>query len=107
MIDHNFYKTKTKPMHHSRSFAFIRGCLFRICLLAAGCFATLSARIAAADALGDIQHRGTLVWGGDQEGGAPFVFPDPKDPSHLIGFEVELADMLAGELGVKAKFQQG
>jgi polar amino acid transport system substrate-binding protein len=64
-------------------------------------------KVAAADALDDIHHRGTLIWGADQEGGAPYVFPDPKNPEHLIGFEVELADMLAAELGVKAKFYQG
>jgi polar amino acid transport system substrate-binding protein len=62
---------------------------------------------ATADALDEIQKRGTLVWGGDQEGGGPYVFPDPKDPQKLTGFEVELAEMLAAELGVKAKFQQG
>ena len=42
-----------------------------------------------------------------KKGAAPFVFPDPKDPNHLLGFEVELAEMLAGELGVKAEFKQG
>ena len=35
------------------------------------------------------------------------MFPDPKNPERLIGFEVELADLIAQELGVKAKFQQG
>src|ERR1700690_1846012 len=68
---------------------------------------TILMRRAAADTLDDIQRRGTLIWGGDQEGGAPYVFPDPKNPEHLIGFEVELADLIAQELGVKAKFQQG
>lgn len=67
---------------------------------------TLS-RTADADTLDKIRNRGTLNWGGDQEGGGPYVFPDPKDPNHLLGFEVELAELLAGELGVKAKFQQG
>ena len=64
-------------------------------------------RRAAADALDDIHRRGTLIWGADQEGGGPYVFPDEKNPEVLRGFEVELADMLAGELHVKAKFQQG
>ncbi len=81
--------------------------LICISLIAAGLLALLCARTVRADALEEIHRRGTLVWGGDQEGGAPFVFPDPKDPSKLTGFEVELADMLADELGVKAKFQQG
>jgi polar amino acid transport system substrate-binding protein len=67
----------------------------------------LTPRLAGADALEAIQKRGTMIWGGDQEGGGPYVFPDPKDPHKLIGFEVELAEMLAAELGVKAKFQQG
>lgn len=64
-------------------------------------------RSAAADGLDDVKQRGTLIWGGDESGGAPYVFPDPKDNTHLIGFEVELADELAKELGVKAQFQQG
>ena len=33
-----------------------------------------------------------LRWGADAQGGAPYVFQDPMDPNHLIGFEVELAD---------------
>jgi polar amino acid transport system substrate-binding protein len=78
----------------------------RICLLIgiAGC---LFAQTCLADGLDKVKQRGTLIWGGDQEGGAPFVFPDPKDPNKLIGFEVELAQMLANELGVKAEFKQG
>jgi polar amino acid transport system substrate-binding protein len=66
-----------------------------------------SPRPAAADALDEIHRRGTLIWGGDQEGGGPYVYPDEKDPKILRGFEVELAEMLAGELHVKAQFQQG
>lgn len=50
--------------------------------------------------------RGELVWGADQEGGGPYVYPDPADPSRLLGFEVDLADLLAAELGVKARFFQ-
>jgi polar amino acid transport system substrate-binding protein len=60
-----------------------------------------------ADGLDDVRQRGELVWGGDQEGGGPFVFPDESDPSMVRGFEVELAEELAKELGVKARFQQG
>ena len=41
---------------------------------------------------------GTLRWGGDAEGGAPFQLRDPQDPSRVIGFEVELVDALADEL---------
>lgn len=44
-----------------------------------------------------------LRWGADSQGGAPYVFQDPSDPNHLIGFEVELADAIAKRLGLKAR----
>ena len=47
-----------------------------------------------------------LRWGGDSASGAPYVFQDPKDPSHVIGFEVDAANLLAAELGMKAQFVQ-
>lgn len=53
-----------------------------------------------------IKKRGYLLWGSDAEGGAPYVFPDPKEPSRLIGFEVDLAEAIARELGVKARQSQ-
>ncbi len=61
---------------------------------------------AHAGTLDGIKKRGYLLWGSDAEGGAPYIFPDPKDPSKLIGFEVDLADAIARELGVKAKQAQ-
>ena len=39
-----------------------------------------------------------LRWGGDSEGGFPYMFPDPKDPKKLIGFEVDIVDALAKEM---------
>ena len=33
-----------------------------------------------------------LRWGGDAEGGAPFVEADPSDPSKLRGFDAEVAE---------------
>ena len=63
-------------------------------------------RVGAAE-LAEVRARGELVWAADQEGGGPHVFPDPADPRRLTGFEVDLADLLAAELGVKARFQQG
>jgi polar amino acid transport system substrate-binding protein len=94
-------------MSDSRLTALIRGCSIWISFLAVALFATVDTQSVSADTLDEIHRRGTLVWGGDQEGGAPFVFPDAKDPTQLVGFEAELADMLASDLGVKAKFQQG
>lgn len=64
-------------------------------------------RPARADLLDDIRRRGAMIWGGDQEGGGPFIYPDLADPSHVVGFEVELAELLAADLGVKARFFQG
>jgi len=68
---------------------------------------TLCHSLAAADTLADVRSRGELVWGADQEGGGPYVFPRDDDPEQVTGFEVELADRLAAFLGVKARFFQG
>ncbi|MCK6455099.1 MAG: ABC transporter substrate-binding protein/permease [Phycisphaerae bacterium] len=62
--------------------------------------------VAFADALDDIRARGELIWGADQEGGGPYVYPDPDDPNRLIGFEVDLADALAKSIGVRARHYQ-
>ena len=53
-----------------------------------------------------IRAAGVLRWGGDVQGGEPYVYDDPRQPGHLIGFEVELAAALARELGVRAEFVQ-
>ena len=48
-----------------------------------------------------------LVWGGDAEGGAPFVEADPADPSRVRGFDVEVAERIARGLGRRsARFVQ-
>ena len=47
-----------------------------------------------------------LRWGGDAEGGAPFVEADPRDPARVVGFDVEIADLLATGLGREARFVQ-
>ncbi len=47
-----------------------------------------------------------LRWGGDAEGGAPFVEADPNDPSRMIGFDVEVAELVAQRLGRTAQFVQ-
>jgi polar amino acid transport system substrate-binding protein len=72
-------------------------------LLVAGLCATMGAR--AAD-LVEVKARGELRWGGDLQGGEPYVFEDEKQPGKIQGFEVEIADALARELGVRAKFMQ-
>jgi polar amino acid transport system substrate-binding protein len=47
-----------------------------------------------------------LRWGGDAEGGAPFVEADPRDPSKVRGFDVEIADAIARGLGRTPRFVQ-
>lgn len=46
-----------------------------------------------------------LRWGGDRSGGGPFIYED-KD-GELTGFEVDLADYLAKELGKESDFHYG
>lgn len=60
----------------------------------------------AADSFAEIKKRGTLRWGADAEGGAPYVFPNPDKPEQLIGFEVDLAEAIAAGLGVRAELVQ-
>src|SRR5207249_636453 len=48
----------------------------------------------------------TLLWGGDAEGGAPFVEADPADASRVRGFDVEVAEAIARGLGRHARFIQ-
>ncbi len=76
-------------------------------LLAVLLAALSAASAAAGDGLDAVKRRGTLIWGADQEGGGPFVFPSAADPNRLVGFEVELAEVIADRLGVKAEFAQG
>ncbi|MEO8257846.1 MAG: ABC transporter permease subunit [Acidobacteriota bacterium] len=45
-----------------------------------------------------------LVWAGDSEGGAPYVEADPSRPDRVVGFEVEIAALLARGLGRTARF---
>jgi polar amino acid transport system substrate-binding protein len=47
-----------------------------------------------------------LRWGGDIQGGAPYAYQDAHDPEKIVGFEVELADVLAAQLGRHARFVQ-
>ena len=47
-----------------------------------------------------------LRYGGDAEGGAPFMEADPRNPSQVIGFEVDIAELLARELGRTPRFVQ-
>jgi polar amino acid transport system substrate-binding protein len=62
---------------------------------------------ARADALERVRRSGELRYGSDMEGGGPYAFPDPASARGLAGFEVELMDRLAKDLGAKPVFSQG
>jgi polar amino acid transport system substrate-binding protein len=74
-----------------------------VALLWLGCQA---APPTGSDTLARLRARGTLRWGADMQGGEPYAFQDPQNASHLLGFEVEIADALARRLGVRAEFVQ-
>ena len=61
-------------------------------------------RVAAAPVVAAAQTPQELVWAGDSEGGAPYVEADPSRPDRVIGFEVEIADLLARGLGRTPRF---
>jgi polar amino acid transport system substrate-binding protein len=50
--------------------------------------------------------RGIIKWAADAEGNAPYIIPDPKNQSVNIGFEVDIANAIARELGMTAEFVQ-
>ncbi len=47
-----------------------------------------------------------LLWGADAEGGAPYEFQDPRDPSRIIGFEVDIVEAIGRILGRPTSFVQ-
>ena len=50
----------------------------------------LAAPAGAEDAWDRVRRTKELLWGCDVTGGAPYTFPDPRDPEKIIGFEVDL-----------------
>ena len=62
--------------------------------------------LAVCAAAGHAQQKPPLRWGGDAEGGAPFVEADPANPEVVRGFDVEIAEMIARGLGREPRFVQ-
>ena len=81
--------------HLIRFMVFLQICFSVICL-------SLTKAFAYQNTLEKIKSSGVLTWGFDAEGGAPYVFHDLKHSSKLIGFEVELVEAIARELGGKS-----
>jgi polar amino acid transport system substrate-binding protein len=83
-----------------------RATIFALLVAAlAGCHGG-SSSTPAGGTLDAIRARGVLLWGGDVQGGAPYVYEDPNHPGTLVGFEVDIANALAQHLGVRAQFVQ-
>ena len=85
----------------------------RLARMAAVWLCGLASVVPAAE-LAEVLACRELVWAADQEGGGPHVFPDPKNPEQVKGFEVDLAAMLALEISrasggrsVHSRMQQG
>ena len=70
-------------------------------------FFTLSAAFGILSLLPSRAHAADVLrWGGDAEGGAPYVEADPNDPTKVHGFDVEVANEIARGLGRRAEFVQ-
>ena len=59
------------------------------------------AAMAAAPAEAAKDTRPELRWGGDSEGGFPYMFPSPMNPDELIGFEVDIVNAICEYLDRK------
>lgn len=50
-----------------------------------------------------VRTPGILSWGSDYVDGAPYVFKDPTNPAHLVGFEVDVANAIGRVMGITAR----
>ncbi len=73
-------------------------------LVLAACAAPAPSASPSAD--GTVRPVLTLRWGGDAEGGAPFVEADPADPARVRGFDVDIVEAVASGLGRTPQFTQ-
>ena len=51
-------------------------------------------------------QKAKLRWGADIESGAPFSYLSPDDTKKVIGFEFEIVELLAQELGMEVEYVQ-
>ncbi|HEX4513415.1 MAG TPA: transporter substrate-binding domain-containing protein, partial [Polyangiaceae bacterium] len=65
---------------------------------------SIAAPASADQSLANVRSRGVLKWGGDLQGGEPYV--SQKSDGTLVGFEVDLARAIAKRLGVRDEFVQ-
>jgi polar amino acid transport system substrate-binding protein len=57
-------------------------------------------------AAGQKEVKRPLVWASDAEGGAPYIFKNPQNLHENIGFEVDIVEALAKDLGREIRFKQ-
>jgi polar amino acid transport system substrate-binding protein len=50
------------------------------------------------------QSAPAFAWAGDAEGGAPYVEADPTDPTRVVGFDADIAALIARGLGREPRF---
>ena len=70
-------------------------------------FFAFSTPAVPADTLAKVQASGRLIFGSDEEGGAPFIYLDRDPPHQRKGFEIDLMAAVGRELDVRAEFHQG
>lgn len=73
-------------------------------LIRAASVALLAISVSRSLMAAPLQSPRELRWAGDPEGGAPFVEANPIHPDEIVGFDVEIADLIARGLGRKAAF---
>jgi ABC-type amino acid transport substrate-binding protein len=64
--------------------------------------ATLLTSSTWADSWDQVREKGALQWGGDASGGGPYIYQGPENS--LVGFEYELMEYVAAELGVRSEY---
>ena len=91
MISRDIPETSWHKTDRTRLVRFgIRLALFAIAVTAAGGAVAQTTR--------------ELRWAGDPEGGAPFVQADPARPDEVVGFDVDIAALMARGLGRTPRF---
>lgn len=63
------------------------------------CTSSLLADEARNERLRERLKSNVLRWGGDIEGGGPYMYRDPAQPDRIVGFEVEIVAALVKHLG--------
>ena len=84
----------------------VRGLLILAVVLTGFGIGTAPLAAAAAAGPATASALNSLRWGADIESGAPYSYKDPADPKKVIGFEAEIAQALAAQMGLRLQFFQ-